>query len=177
MDQYSHPDQGGLKMRRILRIHWAVAATALVVALVALGGGSAYAYWSTSGSGSANAATGTMQTVTVAAFVGGDSPSATLIPGGTADVILRVNNPNAYSVQVYSVTGNGAITADTAHSGCTTTGVTFIAPAVPVTPTATVPATSAVLVHLTGAARMSSASLSACQGATFHIPVTLAVRK
>jgi hypothetical protein len=175
MTEYSHRDRDGLMMRRFLRIHWVIAAAIALV--VALGGGIAYASWSTSGSGSGSAATGNMQTVTVAAFVGGDAPSATLIPGGGADVILRVNNPNTYPVQVHSVTGNGPITADDAHAGCTTTGVTFTAPASPLSPTVTVPANTTLLVHLPGAASMSTASQWSCQGASFHIPVTLAVRK
>jgi hypothetical protein len=164
----------GSRLRRALRIHWIVAGAIAVV--VALGGGIAYAYWGTTGSGSGSAANGTMQVVTVAAIVGGDAPGATLIPGGSADVILRVNNPNPYPVQVYSVTGSGAITADVAHSACVTTGVTFNAPASPISPTVTVPAGSTLLVHLAGAASMSTASQSSCQGATFHLPVTLAVR-
>jgi hypothetical protein len=161
------------RTRGVLRTPAILAAT--IALAIAAGGGIAYAYWSATGSGNASAANGTMQPVTVTAFVGGDTPNATLIPGGSADVILRVTNPNAYPVQVYGVAGNGAITADPAHSACTTTGVTFTAPAGPITPTVTVPAGAALLVHLAGAAGMNAASQSACQGATFHIPVTLAV--
>jgi hypothetical protein len=159
--------------RRLLRPPVILAAT--IALAIAGGGGIAYAYWSTTGSGHGSATNGTMQPVTVSALVGGDTPNATLIPGGNADVILRVTNPNAYPVRVYGVTGNGAITADAAHAACTTTGVTFTAPTSPITPTVTVPAGAALLVHLAGAASMSAASQSACQGATFHIPVTLAV--
>jgi hypothetical protein len=118
-----------------------------------------------------------MQSVTVSAFAGGDLPSSTLIPGGTADVIVRVTNPNASAVQVYSVAANGAITADPAHAACTTTGVIFTAPSAPLTPTVSVPASSSLLFHLASAATMSLASQSACQGATFQIPVTLTARQ
>jgi hypothetical protein len=115
-----------------------------------------------------------MQTVTVSALVGGDTPSSRLYPGGpAADVILRVNNPNAFTVQVFSVAANGGITADVSHAGCTTTGVTFTPPS---NPSITVPAGSS-LVHLSGAASMSTASVSGCQGATFSIPVTLTVHR
>jgi hypothetical protein len=162
-------------MRPALQRHWLFASAIGLV--VVLGGGIAFAYWATSGSGTSSAATGNMQTVTVAAIVAGDSPDATLVPGGTADVILKVNNPNAYAVQVYGVSANGAITADSAHSACATTGVSFTAPTTPISPTVTVGANSTVLVHLAGAASMSSASMSSCQGASFHIPVTLTVRK
>ncbi len=76
-----------------------------------------------------------MQTVTVDALVAGDTPATTLVPGGSADVIVRASNPNAFAVQVYSFTANGTATADASHPLCTTTGVTFNAPAAPLTPT------------------------------------------
>lgn len=141
------------------------------LALVATGG-IAYAAFTGSGSGTGQAHTGNMQTVTVQALVGGDTPSSKLYPGGpAADVVLRVNNPNSYSVKLFAIAGNGAITADGSHSGCTTTGVTFNPPS---NPNITLPAGSSV-VHLSGAASMSTASMNACQGATFSIPVTMTV--
>jgi hypothetical protein len=147
---------------------------ALAVGGAVLTSGGAYAYVSVSGSGSGSGTTGTMQAVTVEALVGGDTPSSMLYPGGpAADVILRVNNPNSFSVTLYSISGAGAITADASHSGCTTTGVTFTPPA---SPNITVPAGTS-LVHLSGAATMSTASLSACQGATFTIPVSAVFRR
>lgn len=152
------------------------ALTAILLTLV-LGVGTAYAYWNTVGIGSGSAANGTMQTVTVDALVAGDSPSTTLVPGGSADVIVRASNPNAFAVQVYSFTANGSATADASHPTCTTTGVTFNAPAAPLTPTVSIPANSSVLITLPGAATMSAASQSSCQGAVFHLPVTMAVRK
>ncbi|MEW1819783.1 hypothetical protein AB0323_03180 [Arthrobacter sp. NPDC080031] len=144
---------------------------------LALGAGTAYAYWATNGSGSGSAAAGDMQTVTVDALVPGDTPSSTLMPGGTADVVLRVTNPNPYPVQVYSVMGNGPVTADTAHPACTTTGVTFAGSPGPLSPTVSIAANSTALVTLPGAAGMDATSQSACQGSTFHLPVSLAVRK
>jgi hypothetical protein len=153
----------GVVRRRVF-----VAAAAGVVMM----SGAAYAYVASTGSGTGTASTGTMQTVTVNAFVGGDAPSTTLYPGGpAADVILRVNNPNAFSVRLYSVSGNGSITADAGHSGCTTPGVTFNPPS---NPNITIPVGTS-LVHLSGAASMSTASLNACQGATFSIPVSITV--
>ncbi|UKA63941.1 hypothetical protein [Arthrobacter sp. FW306-04-A] len=152
------------------------AVTAALLSLV-LGVGTAYAYWSTIGIGSGSAATGDMQTVTVDAFVAGDTPATTLVPGGTAEVIVRASNPNSFAVQLYSFASNGATTADSSHPLCTTTGVTFNAPASPLTPTVSIPANSSVLITLSGAASMSTASQSSCQGAVFHLPVTMAVRK
>jgi len=144
---------------------------------LAIGAGTAYAFWASDGAGSGSAGAGDMQTVTVDALVSGDAPASTLVPGGTADVVLRVTNPNPYSVQVYSVTSNGSATADGAHPSCTTTGVTFTGAPGPLSPAVSIAANSSTLVSLPGAATMDATSQSACQGATFHLPVTLAVRK
>lgn len=170
------PEGSGIVRRKTSR-SVDVLTAGLVVVLAVLAGGAAYASFTAGGSGSGTAPTGTMQPVTVSAFTGGDLPSSTLIPGGTADVIVRVTNPDASAVQVYSVAANGAITADPAHAACTTTGVTFTAPTSPLSPTVSVPANSSLLFHLAGAAAMSLASESACQGATFQIPVTLTTRQ
>ncbi|HZQ85140.1 MAG TPA: hypothetical protein VFA83_09900 [Acidimicrobiales bacterium] len=147
---------------------------AAVVVLTSLSATAAFAYTRATGAANGSGTVGTMQTVTVAAFVGGDTPSSSLYPGGpAADVILRVNNPNSFTVHVTSIAGNGTITADAGHAGCSTTGVSYTAPS---NPSITLPSGS-TLVHLAGAASMSTASLSACQGATFNIPVTLAVQR
>jgi hypothetical protein len=159
-----------------LHVSWSFRRRVIAVFLLAmlLTAGAAYAFVSSTGAGNGSATVGTMQVVTASAFVGGDTPSSALRPGGpSADVILRVNNPNSFTVQVTGVTGNGTITADGSHAGCTTTGVTFTAP---VNPTITL-STGSTLVHLSGAAAMSAASLSACQGATFSIPVNLVVQR
>jgi len=152
-------------------------AIGLMVAMFLIVGGAAYASFSAGGTGSGSAPTGTMQAVTISAFTGGDQPTSTLIPGGTADVIVRVTNPNPAPVQVFSVTSNGSITADSGHSACTTTGVTFTAPSSPLSPAVQVSASSTSLFHLVGAASMDLTSVSACQGATFEIPVTLTARQ
>lgn len=170
------PDGSGIVRTKPSRS--ANALTALLVVVLALGaGGAAYASFTAGGSGTGTAPTGTMQPVTISAFTGGDLPSSTLVPGGSADVIVRVTNPNPSSVQVFSLAANGAITADPAHAACSPTGVTFTAPSSPLSPTVNVPASSSLLFHLTGAAAMSLASQSACQGATFHVPVTLTARQ
>lgn len=148
---------------------------AATIALCVLGGaGSAYAYWTAAGVGNGSATNGTLQTVTVDALVPGDTLQTSLVPGGTADVILRASNPNPHPVTIYGVAGNGPVTADAAHPGCTTTGVTFTPPPAP---PVTIPASSSILLTLQGAASMSTASVSACQGAQFGVPVTVEVRK
>ncbi|MFJ4026621.1 hypothetical protein ACIPWF_06665 [Paenarthrobacter sp. NPDC089989] len=148
---------------------------AATIALCILGGvGSAYAYWATTGAGKGSATNGTLQNVTVVALLGGDTPQNSLIPGGTADVIVRATNSNPYAVTVIGVTPNGAVSADASHPGCTTTGVT-LTPTLP--QQRTIPANSSVLLTLPNAASMSTASLSACQGSLFSVPVTLEVKK
>lgn len=144
----------------------------LIVVTVVLATAAAYAYTSAGGTGSGTAATGTMQPVTISAFTGGDAPASTLIPGGTADVMLRISNSNAVPVRIFGVTSNGVITADLSHPACTTTGVSFAPPPTPISPTVTVGANSSVLIHLEGAASMDLTSSAACQGAAFNIPVT-----
>lgn len=163
-------------MLRGTRLAGTASAGAVALCLLA-GGGTAYAYWATTGAGSGAAPAATLQAVTVDAFIAGDSNRTSLVPGGTADVILRTSNPNGFAVQLYSVAASGPVTADAAHAGCTTTGVSFTGPAAPLAPAVTIPAHSSLLVSLPGAASMSTQSPSACQGATFKIPVTVEARR
>jgi hypothetical protein len=152
--------------RRVLLI------AALAVGLIAATTGIAFAYWNSSGTGSGSASTGTM-TIQVTALAGGDSNTTTLIPGGTGDVILRVSNPNAFSVHVTSIAGNGT---PTASNGCTPTGVSLATPT-DYTPAQFTLAAGTSLIRLLGAASMTTASASNCQGATFTIPVSVTVQK
>src|SRR6266571_2104592 len=75
-------------------------------AVVALAAGTAVAFWVTTGSGTATAQAGTAQnpTTTAAAVTSG-----LLVPGGTGNVFITVNNPNPYAVRVTAVTGTGTI--------------------------------------------------------------------
>jgi hypothetical protein len=152
------------------RLARTVLAAAVAVVFVAGLAGAAHGFWRTSGSGSATATSATLETVTVEATTAADTASR-LQPGGTADVVLRVHNPNPYAVQVVSVALTGAVTAEGGIGPCATTGVTFTDPG----SGATLAPGTQVLV-LAGAASMGSAADSGCQGATFHIPVTLTVR-
>lgn len=164
--------------RRVLR-GLEIVACLVLSTFIALGASASYGYWTSlpGGSGVAAASTGTMQPVLISALTGGDDPDVTLVPGATADVILRVTNPNPVAVRVWSVEANGSVFADSTFPACTTTGVTFTAPAVPLDPPVIVEAVSTLLVHLPGAAAMDNSSSSACQGALFHVPVTLTARQ
>jgi hypothetical protein len=155
-----------------VRLPKAFATGAAAIAL--LGGGVAWAHWSASGSGTTSGSTATLQTVTVTALAGADQPASSLLPGGPpAEVILRVSNPNPYPVRLYSITATGAVSADSGHPGCTNTGVSFVPPA---DPDISVPGSSTLLIRLPDAASMATSSPAGCQGATFHIPVTVAAR-
>jgi hypothetical protein len=155
--------------KRFISRKLAVGVIVAVMAAVGL----VYAAWTTNGSGSAYAKAGTaaaISTVDVSA-----STTATLYPGVTGDVLIKLDNPNPYAVTVTAVTGNGSIVADAGHAGCTTTGVTFTNQS---SLSLVIPAKSGgvdgvLQSTLTGAASMSNASLNACQGAVFTIPVTL----
>ncbi len=160
-------------MKRRVSRKLAVATTATALAVVGL----VYAAWTTNGGGSGYAKAGTAQALTTVNVSA--STAATLYPGGPAgDVLIKVSNPNPYPVTVTGVSLNGTnadIAADAGHSGCTTTGVSFTNQAglsigVPAKSGGTNGETQATL---SGAASMSNASLNACQGATFTIPVTL----
>jgi hypothetical protein len=143
----------------------AMAATALVLAA-----------WTTNGSGSGYVKAGTSQTLSTVDVSA--STVASLYPGVNGNVLIKVSNPNPYPVRVTGVSLNGTngdITADAGHAGCTTTGVSFtnqtgLTIDVPAKVGATNGETQATL---SSAASMSNASLDACQGATFTIPVSL----
>jgi hypothetical protein len=151
-----------------------VALAAGLLAL-AIGAGAAFAYFTARGSGAGSSSSGTLTTVVLQANAG--SPSAPLYPGGTGDVILTVKNPNSYPVTLVSAAlkSGGTITPDSNHSSCTTTGVTFSNWSGSVPITAINAATQTIDLH--GTSSMSASSASGCQGATFSIPITIAVEK
>lgn len=163
----------GLRHRRVRISRRLLLVPAVVVALLA-GATATFAYFHSMGSGNGSATVGTLQPVTVVAFVGGDTESSALYPDGpAADVIVRLNNPNAFSVTLLSLTGNGPISADAGHPTCTTAGVTFTDQtglSINIPPGST-------LLHRSSAASMGNTSSNGCQGAMFNIPVTVTVHK
>ena len=153
-----------MKVRSFLLVTLASVAGLLLISPLAI------AALKSSGQGHGSALPGTLQPVTVAAIVNGDSPSTQLQPGGTADVILRVRNANTHAVSLVSVVANGTITASGGIGTCTATGVSFTNQT---GLAVNIPASSTTLVHLAGAASMSTSSTTGCQGATFSIPVAI----
>jgi hypothetical protein len=151
-------------------------AVTLLAAVATLGSlalaGVAYAWVGTQGTGSASASTSGLQAVTVTALSGGDAPTGSLQPGGTADAILRITNPNPYPVTLVATAPNGAVTATGGIGTCGTTGVTVVAQS---GLHVVLAASATTLVDLPGAAAMSNASSSGCQGATFTLPIAITV--
>ena len=157
-----------------MRTHNLKKRTAVLTILACLGlVGLVYAAWTTNGTGSGYAKAGTAQSISTVDVSA--STSATLYPGVSGDVLIKLDNPNPYAVTVTAATGSGSITADAGHSGCTTTGVTFTNQTglSLVIPAKSGGVDGVLQTTLTGATSMSNASLNACQGATFTIPVTL----
>jgi hypothetical protein len=151
---------------------------ALLAFALSAGAGAAFAYFKSTGAGSGAASVGTMQPVTIATTAG--TPTAALLPGGSADIVLKITNPNSYAVSLVSVSlkSGGTITPDSGHAGCTTTDskpvVTLSVPAadLPVS----IPANTTTQVDLAGAASMDIAATSNCQGASFTVPVLISVQ-
>jgi hypothetical protein len=135
---------------------------------VVLAGSVAFAAWTSTGTGSGYAKAKTAQVLTTVDVSA--STTAQLYPGGSGDVLIKINNPNPYAVRVTSVTGSGTITSDKGATCDASTGVTFTNQS---SLTLDVTASTATQFTLTGAVAMSNASANACQGAVFTIPVTL----
>lgn len=129
--------------------------TALLMA-----GGIAYAAWSALGAGTATAASGIPKALGVSATVAG-----LLHPGGAADVLVTVSNPNSAAVTVTSLALAGSVTAS---AGCTTPGVSV---SLSGSTSLVVPAGGTASLSLANAVSMTTASSSDCQGATFTIPM------
>ena len=148
--------------------------TLLAVAIAVSVGDVAFAYWRGSGSGAGSGTTGT----TVAVVLTPGVPAADLFPGGQANVVLTVTNPNASPVRIGSLAlntgqGTGGFAVDAGHSGCAVATLSFT--------TATnggagwtvpgkVGAVDGTLsITLTNAVAMGVGAADACQGASFTV--------
>lgn len=141
-----------------------------------------FAFYTVAGSGSSAGSTGTLQPLSVQAATVG-SPSSSLLPGATADLLLNVTNPNAVAVTITAVAQGGSVTVQ-GGSGCTsdpawptTVGNSGVSVTTTTGLSISVAAGATVPVHVSGAAAMSTDSGSGCQGATFQVPVTVTVAK
>ncbi|MEX0651778.1 MAG: hypothetical protein WD186_07110 [Actinomycetota bacterium] len=133
-----------------------------------LAGSIAFAAWTATGAGSGYAKASSAQALTTVDVSA--STVATLYPGATGNVLLRIANPNPYPVTVTDVAGSGAIDSDAVAACDASTGVTFTNQT---GLSLNVPASGAATFTLTGSVAMSNLSNTSCQGAIFTIPVTL----
>jgi hypothetical protein len=145
---------------------------AAIALVLGLGAGTAFAFFTSSGSGSGTASTGSVESVTVLGATG--MVTNKLYPGGTGDLKVEFDNPNDFAVTITTVSGNGTVTGSGGIGTCSTTGVSV--------PTRTglsisVVSGSDATVLIPNGVSMDATSDSACQGATFSVPVTLTVVK
>lgn len=145
---------------------------AVVALVVGIGAGTAFSFITTSGRGSGTATVRTVQSVTVVEASG--TPTHRLYPGATGDLLVKLDNPNSYPVNIVSITGNGTVTGTGGVGTCTTTGVTVATGTG--FPIAVAPGNN-VSVVVPKAVSMDTTSDSGCQGATFQVPVTITVHK
>lgn len=96
-------------------------------------------------------------------------PAAELLPGGTADITLAVQNANPVPVSfVLAAAGPVAAVAGTAAGTCATPGISIALPG-----TRLVAEPGRTVLVLPDAATMDATSDSGCQGATFQVPLSL----
>ena len=141
------------------------AVVAIVAIAAAVLAGCAGAFWLVLGSGSAGTQAGTAAAVTL-------SPAATsapLLPGSTAGVAVSIANGNPSRVVVGSLVldaslGTNGFSVDAGHAGCNLAALGYT------TQTNggsgwSVAANSTLPLDLNGAVSLSTAAVSACQGA------------
>jgi hypothetical protein len=140
----------------------------VAVAAAALAGGAA-AYWLAIGNGSSGGQAGTVSAVSLSPA----TTSTALFPGGTADVALSINNGNPSRIFVGSLLldtsqGTNGFAVDAGHAACNlaTLGYTtqsnggagwFVA------------GSSTQTLDLSAAVSLSTAAVSACQGAQITV--------
>jgi hypothetical protein len=135
--------------------------------------GTALAVWTNPpGSGAGSGETGTAQPVTILP----GTPTARLYPGGTANVMLSLDNPNDFAVTLTSLSldnlqGTGGFGVDGGHLGCSPLSALSYTPQTNGGVGWVVPSGGSTLT-LTNALSMTAGAANACQGATFTVYVT-----
>ena len=146
---------------------------AILLAMIGAGVlvGGAVAFWTSTGDGTAAATVANPNPVTISA----GTPTGYLYPGTSADVSLRITNPNPFPVNVPSLVltneGTGGFDVDGSNPGCVLTALSYPNLQTNGGPGWTVPGTNAVNnyldVDLANAVHMSTSAASECQGLTF----------
>jgi hypothetical protein len=155
-------------MRKVNR-RTKVILTVAAVAAVAVNAGVAWAYWRVTGTGTGAARAGAVIELSLKGRSDEDKP---LFPGGTSDLTVTVTNENDFGIRITTVSaGKGRTVADEAHreAGCRDTGVVVSADVHKVS--WEVRKNTIGVFTLADGIRMTNSSDSACQGATFTIPV------
>ncbi|AGL20854.1 hypothetical protein [Actinoplanes sp. N902-109] len=154
-------------MRKLDRRGKAILSVAAAAAVI-VNAGVAWAYWTLDGSGSGVAVAGSAVELKLQ---GRSDDSAPLYPGGTSNLTVTVTNQNNFPIRITTLSPGGAVTADDAHrdAGCRSTGVDIRAELLKVD--WEVPKNTIGVFSVPDGLRMTNASDSACQGATFTIPV------
>ena len=151
----------------------------MLLAVLALGG-AASAFWTAHGHGDGGAATETAVAVTLSPA----SPAAQLHPGGSADVVLAISNPNEASVHIGSLAldtalGTLGFSADAEHPACDLSLLGFTTAtnggAGWTVPGALDGAAGTSAVTLTDAVAMSLDAPDGCQGAAFTVYLSAAL--
>jgi hypothetical protein len=143
----------------------------LCAGIIAASGGLAWAYWRMSGSATTTVRAGSAVQLR---GTGSPFPQTFLYPGGAADLKVTIQNDNPFPVVVRQITlSPDGVVADSPHAsaGCRNTGVTLSPP--PNLFSWNVDKNSSRSFVFTRGVRMTNASDSACQGATFTLPLTL----
>ena len=165
--RYASPRRGRSARRIFL-------ATGLVVLGLIVGSGLALASWNASGVGAGSAATGVSESLTLAP----GTPAVALYPGGRAEVILTMSNPNTSAVTVANLAldptqGNAGFAVDAAHAACGTTSLSYTtqtnAGAGWTVPARTGAVNGDLSVSLADALSMSVGAPNSCQGAQFTV--------
>ena len=95
---------------------------AVVALVIGLGAGSAFAYFGKPVHDSGAARAEMARSVTVVQATG--TVATTLYPGATADLVVELDNPNNFPVDIVTVAGSGPVTSSGGVGNCVTTGVT-----------------------------------------------------
>jgi hypothetical protein len=146
------------------------AAVIVLLVVVSLSfGSSAIARWGNTGSGVGSATSGSTTAVTLSPGVAG----ANLYPGGQAEVVTTISNPNDGIVQVGSLAldttqGTSGFAVDAAHSGCPSSSFAFT------TQTHggagwSIPVSGTLPVTMPAAISMTASAANACQGAIITV--------
>jgi len=149
----------------------------LAVLLVILGipvGGVAWSFWTAGGSGTGSGANNTLTAISLSP----GTPTATLYPGGSTNVVLTAPNTNTAAVRIGSLSldtsqGTGGFAVDAGHSSCSVAALTYTTQsnggAGWTVPKKVGAVNGTLAITLSNALSMSGTAANGCQGATFTV--------